>query len=504
MPVLCLDRDWDVVAQESADSLEDTALPGNLAYIIYTSGSTGNPKGVMISHQSLVQYATAAIGHFSVEPDDRILQFASICFDAAAEEIYPFLLSGAALVLRTAAMLDSVERFLRTCTAEGVTVLGLPTAYWHTIVDHLETETPVFPSVLRLVIVGGEAASAERLATWQRRAPARAIVANGYGPTEATIVATVCDLTGEHAPECASKAPIGRPIANTRVHVLDAELRPVPVGVPGELYVGGVGVARGYVNRAGLTAAAFVPDPFCPGEGRGGGRCGERLYRTGDLARYLPDGHLEFLGRADHQVKVRGFRVELGEVEATLAQHPAVKAAVVQAVDDGPGGRLVAYVVPAAGEEPGVSELRRFVQGRLPEYMVPSAFVSLETLPLTPTGKVDRRALPAPDRLRPELDRELVAPRTPTEKAVAAIWAQVLGLEQVGAHDGFFELGGHSLLATQVVTRVRQEFKVEIPFRALLEAATVAGMAEQVDAFSLVARDRQALSEGAGYKEWEL
>ena len=468
-PVLCLDRDWDTIAQESTDNPDDVAGPDNLAYVIYTSGSTGQPKAVSVSQRALVHYVTAASDHFAIMPDDSVLQFASISFDTAAEEIYPCLLNGATLVLRTGAMLDSVETFLQTCATEGITVLDLPTAYWHVIAAELGANSLTFPPSLRLVIIGGEAALPERLETWQAHASAHIRLVNTYGPTETTIVATMCDLTGEDAPESAAKAPIGKPATNTQVYVLDPQLRPMPAGVPGELYIGSAGLARGYLNRPGLTAAAFVPDPFS-------GVAGARLYKTGDLVRYLPDGNLEFLGRVDHQVKIRGFRVELGEIESVLSQHPAVREAVVLAHDKKVPSdkRLVAYVVPGEAQ---THDLRDFVRERLPDYMVPSIFVPLDVLPLTASGKIDRRALPAPDGAQLYRLEEFVPPETPLEEKLAKIWAKVLGVERVGIFDNFFDLGGDSLLGTQVISRINRALGVNVPMYNLLEEPTIANLA---------------------------
>ena len=458
------------IAQESSDDPESVTLPDHLAYVIYTSGSTGLPKGVMVSQRALVQYVTAGIDHFAVTPDDRVLQFASISFDAAAEEIYPSLLSGATLVLRTDAMLDSIETFLQTCTTESITVLDLPTAYWHVITTELEANSLEFPPSLRLVILGGEAALPERLQVWQTHAPAHIRLVNTYGPTETTIVATMCDLTGKDAPESATRAPIGGPIANTRVYVLDLHLQPVPVGVPGELYIGGDGLARGYLNRPGLTAKLFIPDPF-------GGLAGARLYKTGDLVRYLPDGNLEFLERADRQVKIRGFRVEPGEIESVLNQHPAVRQTVVLAHkrnETTPGDKwLVAYVVPGEAQ---ADDLRRFLRQQLPDYMIPSTFVPLDALPLTPSGKVDRHALLVPDVSWRGLE-EFAPPETPLEEELAQIWAKILGVEQIGIFDNFFDLGGHSLMATQVIHRINETFEVNLTLRNLFEEPTIADLA---------------------------
>jgi acyl-CoA synthetase (AMP-forming)/AMP-acid ligase II/acyl carrier protein len=338
---------------------------------------------------------------------------------------------------------------------------------WHHVSPHLDARPEALPDRLRLMLIGGEAALPERVRAWQAAAGGRVRLLNGYGPTETTIVATFWE-----APESGgvSRVSIGEPVSNTRCYVLDAAGRPAAVGVPGELYVGGVQVARGYLGRPAATAERFVPDPFAAERGA-------RLYRTGDGVRWMADGTLEYLGRLDAQVKVRGFRIELGEIEVRLAEHPGVREAVVVAREDVPGDRrLVAYVIGAVETD----ALRAHLRQSLPEHMVPAAYVYLEALPLTPNGKLDRKALPAPEYASAE-DR-YVAPRTPTEEQVAGIWAEVLRLERVGVTESFFELGGHSLLATRVVSRVRQAFGVEVPLRALFDGPTVAEMAGRVDA----------------------
>ncbi|HKV11335.1 MAG TPA: amino acid adenylation domain-containing protein, partial [Thermoanaerobaculia bacterium] len=433
------------------------------AYVIYTSGSTGKPKGVVVSHRTLAAYTGSAARELGIGPEDRVLQFASISFDASAEEIYPCLARGGTLVLRTEAMLGSIPEFLETCGRWGVSVLDLPTAFWHEVVTGLATGAAGLPPTVRLVILGGEQALAEKVASW-RRAVAGVRLVNTYGPTEATIVATAADLSA--LPDGAP-VPIGRPVPGSRAYVLDRRLEPVPAGVPGELCLGG-GLARGYLHRPDLTAERFVPDPWS-------GRPGERLYRTGDLARWGVAGELEFLGRVDHQVKVRGFRIELGEIEAALGRHPRVRESVVVLREE----RLVAYAVPVA-EPVAAGELRSHLRERLPEYMVPSTFVSLPALPLSPNGKVDRRQLPAPEGAW-EPGREYVPPRTPTEEVLAGILEEVLRVSRVGARDNFFDLGGHSLLATQVISRARRSLGVEVPLKALFEKPTVAGLAEAVE-----------------------
>jgi amino acid adenylation domain-containing protein len=470
--LVCLDTNWEAIDQEVGDNLDAGVVAGNLAYLIYTSGSTGLPKGVAVEHRSLVAYTETSSAEFALSPSDRVLQFASITFDAAAEEIYPSLTRGATLVLRGDSMLDSAASFLEECRAWRLTVLDLPTAYWHHLVLELGAQSLAFPPSVRLVILGGEKALRERLDAWWEAVDQPLRLLNTYGPTETTVVATWCDLPGPAEGEAARpEVPIGQPIHNAQAYVLDPHLQLAPVGIPGELHIGGVGLARGYLNQPALTAERFIPHPFSEAPGA-------RLYRTGDLARYLHDGNIEFLGRLDHQVKIRGFRVELGEIEAVLSQHPAVRDAVA-VVGEGPAGdkRLLAYVVPRAPHGvPSTAELRLFLKRRLPDYMVPSTFVGLKALPLTPSRKVDRQALPAPDQSRPQLEVRFVAPRTLVEEALAAIWADVLGLQRVGIRDDFFELGGHSLLATQVTSRVSTIFRVEVPLRRLFENPTVAGL----------------------------
>jgi amino acid adenylation domain-containing protein len=441
--------------------------PEQAAYVIYTSGSTGRPKGVAVSHASLAGYSVEAAQAYGIGPADRVLQFASASFDASAEEIYPALLAGAALVLRPEGPV-STPVLLDLCRARGVTVLDLPTAYWHALTADLAAGSVRWPETVRLVILGGEEARADALQAFRETVGAGVRLINTYGPTEATIVATRWTAISD-----AEGAPIGRPVAGAQARVLDAEGGLAPVLVPGELCLGGPGLARGYLGRPDLTAERFVPDPFTA-------EPGARLYRTGDLARWRPDGELEYLGRIDRQVKVRGYRIELGEIEAALLEHPGVREAAVVVPDE--GGRLLAFAVPSA---PGLAldDLRAFVAARQPEYMVPSAFLLLDALPLTPSGKVDRRALARTDAAemteagRDARRRSRVAPRTETEELLAAMFAELLGLDEVGVYDDFFELGGHSLLATRLATRLRATFEVDLPLRDLFEAPTIARLA---------------------------
>jgi amino acid adenylation domain-containing protein len=435
-------------------ALPHSPSPGNAAYVIYTSGSTGRPKGVVVTHANAANLLPRAVKTFGAEPGSGVLQTASMSFDASLLETFVALLSGAALHVADRETVLAPERLAALLREREIGVWVSTPALLDSLPD------ADFPA-LRAISTGGERCSAETAARWSR---GRRLV-NMYGPTETTIYTTA----HECAPSVAEAPPIGRPVEGARVYVLDAWGEPAPIGVPGELYVAGAGVARGYLDRPALTAERFVPDPF-PGEG------GARMYRTGDRARWRGDGTLDYLGRLDEQVKVRGFRIELGEIEGALRRSGGVADCVVVAREDVPGEkRLVAYVV--GDVEAGV--LREHLLRELPDYMVPAAFVTLDQLPLTPSGKLDRRALPAPDFASAEV--RYVAPRTPTEEVLAGIWAETLRLERVGVTESFFELGGHSLLATRVVSRLRQVFGVELPLRALFQGPTVAELAGRVE-----------------------
>jgi amino acid adenylation domain-containing protein len=448
--------------------------PDSLAYIIFTSGSTGRPKPVGVAHSALANHTADAVASYGIGAEDRLLQFASLSFDASAEEIYPALTTGAELVLRDEEMLATPGDFLTACERLGITVLNLPTAYWHV----LTADGGTLPEAVTRVIIGGEKARVDALEAWQERHRRGVVLYNTYGPTEATVVAARWRAEGQA--ELAAEVPIGQPLGGCRLYVLDRDGGPLPVGVPGELYIAGAGLARGYLGRPGDTARVFLPDPF-------GGEAGARLYRTGDLGRWRHDGLLECLGRRDHQVKVRGYRIELGEIEACLRAEAAVAEAVVDVRgDSGPqagSSRLVAYVVPAAGAPPelDLDALREALRLQLPEYMLPAVFVPLEELPLTTAGKVDRRALPDPDPAARATAREYVAPETPSEQTLAAMVEELLGVERVGIYDSFFDLGGHSMLATQYLSRIRDAFEVELPLRTLFEAPTVASLAVSVE-----------------------
>ena len=464
--LLSLDADWAAVSQQRHDNPLTTTSPDNLAYVMYTSGSTGQPKGVTVTHRGVVRLVKHT-NYAQLTPDQVFLHFSPLSFDASTFEIWAPLLNGAQLVIFPSSK-PSLHELGQVLLRDHITTLWLTAGLFHQMVDHHIDSL----QSLQQLLAGGDVVSPTHVKHALQHLP-RCTLINGYGPTENTTFS--CCHPMSHPSQVGNSTPIGRPIANTQALILDHHLNPVPIGVTGELYVGGDGLARGYLQRPDLTAQHFVPHPFS-------NTPGARLYRTGDLARYRPDGTIDFLGRIDNQVKIRGFRIELGEIEATLSQHPQVRKTVVLARGDLAGEkRLVAYVVTNQDAPPTISELQRFLRERMPDYMVPSAFVMLDQLPLTPIGKVDRRALPAPGRARPQLAEPPVPPRTPIEELLASIWREVLGLQQVGIHDDFFELGGHSLIATQVLSRVRSAIEVNLPLRRLFQAPTIAQLARAIE-----------------------
>lgn len=468
--VVCIDRDLPQIdPHSSTQNLTTGVQPHNLAYAIYTSGSTGIPKGVLIEHRSLVNYATAAATEYQVTSVDRILQFTSLNFDISAEEIYTCLAAGATLVLRTPETLE-IGTFLRHCREWQISIVSLPTAYWHELTIRLETEKLELPPDLRLVVIGGEQIAPARYRAWQQAVGTRVQLINTYGPTEATISALWADLSEL---DLNLAIPIGRPLPNVQVYILDANLQPVPIGVPGELHIGGVGLARGYLHRPDLTAAKFIPHPFSQVSG-------ELLYQTGDLVRYRADGNIDFLGRIDRQVKIRGFRIELGEIEAVLDRHRSIVQTVVMVREDRPGDRqLVAYcVVDGDNPPPKISDLRNFIAQQVPNYLVPAMFVLLPSLPMTPNGKVDLRALPTPIHTREELADTFVAPHNEIELQLTEIWQRVLGIESIGIQDNFFELGGHSLLAIQLFHEIEKIWDKSLPLATLFQAQTIETLAD--------------------------
>ncbi|HEY0605954.1 MAG TPA: amino acid adenylation domain-containing protein, partial [Herpetosiphonaceae bacterium] len=466
--LVALDAGWPAIARESVDAPCSGVSADNLSYLIYTSGSTGRPKGVLIPHRGLVNYLYWCAEAYTVAHGRGAPVHASIAADAIFPSLFAPLIVGTSVVLISE--LQALEGLAEELCARGrFSMIKITPSQLEVLTQQLP-ETDMTTAV-RTLVIGAEALRGEVLAYWQRYAP-QTVLLNEYGPTETVVGCSIYRV--EQAIRGA--VPIGLPIANTTFYVLDRQLRPVPVGVPGELYIGGDGVAWGYHNRPELTAERFVPDPFSDTPGA-------RLYKTGDLVISLEDraGNIEFLGRRDDQVKIRGYRVEPGEIEVVLAQHAGVREVVVLAREDVPGDRrLVAYVVPQAREEITASELRSYLHAQLPEYMVPAAFVLLDAIPLAPHGKVDRKALPAPDTARPELGDAFVAPQTPAEMVVAQVWAEAIGIEQVGVHDNFFQLGGHSLQASRIIVQLRQIFQVHLPLRSLFEQPTVNGLIHEL------------------------
>jgi amino acid adenylation domain-containing protein len=480
---------WTGQPEGNLDPADIGLRSNNLAYVIYTSGSTGLPKGVMIPHRGLCNVALEHARHFMVTESSRILQFASLSFDTSAWEVVMALSRGAALHLVRKEQCVAGDALAEKIAASAITHATLPPA----VLSGLP-EGAVLDSI-RVLVAGGDAVPGSVVERWGKGR----VLINAYGPTEATICATQQTVrVGE-----GGNPPIGRPISNARIYILDGNLQPVPVGVAGELYIGGAGVGRGYLNRAELTAERFVPDPYIADpyiEDGKDGVVGARMYRTGDRGRWGAGGNIEFLGRNDFQVKIRGFRIELGEIEARLLEHPEVGEAVVVAREDEPGEkRLVAYyTVREVGEEASVEVLRRHLEAKLPEHMVPAAYVHLAGgLPLTANGKVDRKALPIPGSEAYAM-QSYEAPQGETETKLAQIWAEVLELERVGRHDNFFDLGGHSLLAIRVIARLQQALSVEVDIGDLFDHPKLGSFAEHIVDLQLgqfSAEDLASLSE---------
>ncbi len=475
---ICLDSEWPAIARLPDGPPSEERPPHQLAYVLYTSGTTGRPKGVMVEDGSLANYVGAFTRHVGLVAGDRVLQFASVGFDAAAEEIFPCLAAGATLVLRTGSMMDSIAQFLENCRRWDISVLDLPTALWHELVARMDQDKLELPPTVRIVIIGGERALPSSAARWAAMVRPEVRLVNTYGPTECTIAATIGDVRPAKTMNDASReVSIGRPIPGAQVFVLDGNLRPVPIGITGELYVGGIGLARGYAGRPDLTEAQFIKaPPDLPVQ--------TKLYRTGDCARWQADGSLEFRGRADRQVKIRGYRIELEEIESVLGSHPDLLQAAVEVREDMPGDRrLVAFIVPRPGSNLTIGRLTQDLKHTLPQYMLPSAFVEMTALPRTEHGKLDRRALHAERDSRAshfDLTSSYVAPRNATEEMLAQIWSEILYVRDVGIHDNFFELGGNSLLATQLVSRIRRLFQQDVPLRLIFEDPTIANLSRVI------------------------
>jgi amino acid adenylation domain-containing protein len=476
-----LDTDWAAIAKASEENpagevnenASRASTADNLAYVIYTSGSTGKPKGTLVTHHNVARLFAATQASFQFEAADVWTLFHSYAFDFSVWELWGALLYGGRLVIVPYWVARSAEAFHRLLGAEQVTVLNqTPSAFRQLMRADEAVETEDLQ--LRLVIFGGEALELQSLKPWFAKHGDRLPqLVNMFGITETTVHVTYRPLRQADL-DLASGSVIGRPLSCLQVYLLDRHGQLVPMGVPGEICVGGSGVTRGYLNRAELTAERFIPHPFSD-------EAGARLYRSGDLGRYAGQGDIEYLGRIDSQVKLRGFRIELGEIESALREHPAVRECTVISRDGTPEEKkLVAYVVADGQPVPSTTDLRDFLRQKLPEHMIPAAFVELDALPLTPNGKIDRRALPAPDQARPQLRKDFVAPRTPVEQELAAIWQELLGVAEVGIYDDFFELGGHSLLLTQLASWVRKDFQVEVPLRILFDTPTIIEMTKAI------------------------
>lgn len=468
---VCIDADWQAISQHSTENVNSGVSPENIAYTIYTSGSTGKPKGVQVVHSAVVNLLKSMEQEPGLTQSDIFLGITTISFDMSVPELYLPLIVGARIVLIRREAGSDPAQLSKILSESGITVMQATPATWQLLLSAGWKGNKQLK-----MLCGGEAMTrslADQLlekggSLWQM-----------YGPTETTVWSAVYQVEPGN-----NSVPIGRPIANTQIYLIhgparrkDDPLIPVPVGEPGEVYIGGLGLARGYLNRPELTSERFIHDPFSDDPGA-------RLYKTGDLARYLPDGSIEYIGRIDHQVKIRGFRVELGDIESALSQYSAVRQAAVVAKEDASGSkRLVAYIVPLEPSEKKnlVPQLCTFLKEKLPNYMVPSVFVVMESLPLTPNGKIDRRSLPEPKNSRSALAEVFIAPATPIEKQLAQIWSQVLGIEEIGIYDNFFELGGHSLLSVELLSQVKEALQVDVPLFYLLKTPTIAGLTEAID-----------------------
>jgi amino acid adenylation domain-containing protein len=461
--VINIESEWENISQYSSENLLTQVTPDHLAYIIYTSGSTGTPKGTEVPHRSFIGFMFG-VDYIKLDADNIWLQHSSISWDAFTLELWPPLLYGGRCVLYPDNV-TSPENLSKIIKEEGVNILWLTSALFNLIIDTI----PEALLEVKQLIIGGEALSVSHV----RRALtllSKTQIINGYGPSECTVF-SACYGIPKQLDQNVNSIPIGKPIGDRKIYLLDRNLQRVPMGVAGEIYIGGKGVARGYLNQPMLTHKKFIDNPFL---------AGDTLYKTGDLARRLTDGNLEFLGRIDNQVKIRGFRIELGEIETILTNHSEIREAIVTIREDVPGNKsLVAYIVPQ-NYQLTAHDLRNFLSQKLPNYLIPNAFVFLDKFPLTPNGKINRLGLPVADISRQNLGVKFVAPRTSTERELATIWTEVLKLTKLGIYDNFFELGGHSLLATQLISRLKETFEIEFPFRYLFENPTISQLAEKV------------------------
>ncbi len=468
--VVCLDTDWEaIISHNSQANPESSVTLDNLTYAIYTSGSTGRPKGVTLTHRALSNLILWQLQNSTLTSQARTLQFASLSFDVSFQEMFSTWCAGGTLVLISEELRLDAASLLQFIYNQKIERLFLP----FIALQHLAEAVALnglIPVTLREIVTAGEQLQTNHYITSLFNQLENCTLHNQYGPSESHVV-TAFTLTGSPS-DWPALPPIGRPIANTQIYLLNHHLQPVPVGVPGELYISGMGLARGYLNRPELTEEKFIPNPFTQNSHS------SRLYKTGDVARYLSDGNIEYLGRIDNQVKIRGFRIELGEIETVLGTHPGLKQAVVMVREDEPGDkRLVAYLVAKEGQQLVTTELRRYLLDKLPDYMIPAIFITVAAMPQTPSGKIDRRALPAPDSQRPQLEQAYVAPKSELECFLANLWSSLLKLDQVGIYDNFFELGGNSLLTLQMVLQVQQKLEIEFPVVKLFQHPTISELA---------------------------
>jgi amino acid adenylation domain-containing protein len=464
--VVCLDKDSEVIAQESSENPSSEVTGGNLAYVLFTSGSTGKPKGVAIEQRSLLNYLHGILDRLNLPPGSSFATFSTFAADLGNTAVFPALCTGGCLLMVSQEWVSDPEALAEYFRHHPIDCLKIVPSHLSALLTSSAMQS-ILPR--QRLVLGGEAASWKLIEQIQQQTPNCQII-NHYGPTEATVGVLTYPVNGQPNSHVSQTVPLGRPLANTQVYVLDKQMRPAPIGIPGELYISGTGLARGYLNRPNLTAERFITNPFTE-------ESQARLYKTGDLVRYLPDGNLEFLGRTDNQVKIRGFRIELGEIEALLDQHPGVRQSVVSVWEEEGNKRLVAYIVPNKQQQPSVSDLRSFLAEKRPEYMVPGAFVFLKALPLMPNGKVNRQSLPAPNQARPELAETFIAPRNEVEQTLATIWQEMLQVEKVGINDNFFELGGHSLLVVQVHSKLQETFNRDVSITDLFKYPTISSLA---------------------------
>ncbi len=472
--IVCLDTDWNIIAQHSDENPSSKVTIDNLVYVLFTSGSTGRPKGVAIEHRQLLNYLNGIIDRLNLSTTTNFATVSTLAADLGNTVIFSSICTGGCLHVLSAECVTDSTALAKYCHKHPIDCLKIVPSHLATLLASAQSES-ILPR--QQLILGGEAASWELIEQIHASAP-NCLIFNHYGPTEATVGVTTFAVRDQQANYSSQTVPLGRPLANTQIYLLDEQLQLVPIGVTGELYIGGASLARGYLKRSELTAERFIPNPFANKE-LIASVSGLRLYKTGDRARYLSDGNIEFLGRVDHQVKVRGFRIEIGEIESILCQHPEVQQAVVKAGEKQLSNQcLVGYIVPKHKQTLSVSELYRFLRQKLPEYMVPSTFVMLKALPLTQNGKVNRNALPEPDDHRPEIEVTYEPPRTEVEQTIANIWQQMLHVEKVGIHDNFFDLGGHSLLLVQIHAKLREVLNTNIAIVNLFEYPTINSLAK--------------------------